>query len=174
MAASGFAGSALYQMTIPPSAMAAENVPPGEVRATKFILVDDAGKTQAMIGHYAPVYATGDQNKPDVKDMVGLVLYGEDGKPSIQLGRGGPVSRLEMRGDVGWMTLGVHPDGSGVGIWVPQDRLRFGFGMQLAGNGGAVVNDLSGKERFGIGMPANAGLSMHFKDEAGADIWSAP
>ena len=174
MAASGFAGSALYHMIIPSAALAAESPVPREVRATQVVIVDDAGKTQATIGRYTPVYATGDKNPPKVDEMVGLVIYGEDGKPSVQIGRGGPVSRLEMRGDVGWLTLGVHPDGSGIGIWVPQDTLRFGFGMQLDGNGGGILNDLSGREHFGIGMPPNAGVSMSLKDETGAQVWSAP
>ena len=36
-----------------------------------------------------------------------------------------------------------------------------------------VVDD-RGRERFGIGMPPHAGYSMHFMDENGETIWSAP
>ncbi len=172
----GFAGSALYHATTQPAAMAADAAvaPPGEIRATKFVLVDEGGRTMGIIGTFPAVFAAGDKNPPPIKEYRGVVIYGPDGKPNIQLGTGGAVSRLEMKGDVGWMTLGVHPDGSGAGIWVPEDTLRLGIGFQKAGNGGFVINDLAGRQRMGLGMPATAGISMSLTDEAGKPVWSAP
>lgn len=174
--AAGFAGSALYHVLIPtvPVAMAAEPAGLAEVRATRFVLVDSQNRTRATIGTYQPVYAAGDKAPPPVKEMVGIVIYDEDGKPGIQLGRGGAVARLEMQGDAGWMTLGVHPDGGGVGIWVPEETLRFGFGMQKDGNGGFVLNDVRGRERFSGGMPPEGGVSLSLKESSGRPTWKAP
>jgi len=170
----GFLGAAAFQL-VPGAVIAAD--PPaaaGEVRATKFVLVDPSGKPLAMLGGYDAVYAKGDINPPPVRQMTGLVVLDADGQPGVQLGVGGGVSRLEMKGDVGWMTLGVHPDGGGVGIWVPQETLRMGLGFQRDGNAGFIFRDLQSRDRLSAGMPPHAGVSMSLKGDNGQTLWSAP
>lgn len=185
MLAMGFAGGMTYQWIsgLGTPAIAAEAMPQApavrdagtkEVRATRFVLVDDVGNVKAELGDFKFRWPVNFPLPPGASDMTGLVIYSESGKPAVQLGKVGDMSRAEFAGPAGWASYGVTGDGAGMGLWCPEETLRFGMGFQKPGNGGVTMLDLQNRERFSLGMPAQAGFSMSLKDEAGEKVWEAP
>jgi len=170
----GILGAASWRVVAPAPAGAQGPGIAGQVKATQFVLVDAKGETVAVLGAFdwqAARGAQGAEARP--RPAVGLVVY--DGpRAAVQLGRMASAASLDLRAPDGRTALGVSADGAGMGLWAPEQTLRFGLGMQGKGNGGFVINDLKGRERMGVGMPPDHGVSMSLKDEEGNAVWNAP
>jgi hypothetical protein len=172
----GFLGCAAFQW-LPLGAGEAIAAPGdaqvGVVRATRFVLVDQMGQVRATMGAFDWPKSTWEPDPVEGKAM-GLALYAEDGAPRVLLGTAGKHAYLDIRTKVGRAAFGTGADGSGMGLWCPENILRVGLGMTQAGNGGFVFNDIKGRTRMAAGMPPDAGVSCSLTDENGEKVWSAP
>jgi hypothetical protein len=119
------------------------------IRATKFVLEDENGKTRAILGM--------------VKDRPMLRLLDENYKAAVPLAavKEGPVLLLYDEDENPRAGMSVHKDGSGVRLYDENDRTR-----ALLGTGQAMTPD--GKV---ISYPKSS-LILFGAD--GNEIWSAP
>jgi hypothetical protein len=175
----GFIGSAGHHWLCSgeTQALAAEpGVAPGEVRATRFVLVDATGNVRAILGDFQ--WATGAKTAiPDWQEdapATGLVVYGEQGKPHVQLATTAKGAYLDMRHNAGRTLCGVSDATAGMRLYSPEKTMRLGMGVARAGNGGMMMMDLKGRQRYSMGMPAHAGASIGLLDENGEHTWYVP
>jgi hypothetical protein len=171
-------GCATYEWARSPEtpAIAGDAAPtPGVIRATKFLLVDDKGNVRATLGEFDWVGPPNWTTKPtDLAKFTGLVVYGPDDLPLVQIGTDAGYSWLALRTQGGYAAFNAEKDGAGMGLFSPPGVLRYGLGMKQDGNGGFVMNDLKGRTRFAAGMPEFGAVGMGIQDESGESLWHVP
>jgi hypothetical protein len=163
----GFVGAMIYDW-LSEEAGTAE-----ELRSRRFVLVGTDGEIRAVLGHI-PWRSRAGVEPVTEYDAVGLAVYDKGGEARVQLCTLGPGSWVRLRHNGGMSAFGASTNGAGMGLFSPESQLRFGLGMQLPGNGGVTVLDLQSRQRFGMGMPPHAGISMSLQDEEGEVVWRAP
>jgi len=128
-----------------------------EVRAKKFVLVDDAGKVHAGL---APT-----------KDGAGLILFDEAGKTRAMLSVGA-LGLYDAEGKTRVM-LSVGADGPALGLFDAAGKTRAGLSVGAHGPG-LVMADENGKGRVGLTASKVGGAGLDLYDAAGRRVWSAP
>jgi hypothetical protein len=138
--------------------------------AKELVIVDQQGRPRVRLGMSA-------------EDQAAIALMDEQGRTRMSLGL------LAIPTDPSYWSLAFFDkegtnrftcgandqgSGSGAGLWDNNAKLGFGLGFTDQGNGGLVINDSEGRQRFGMGMPAGGGCSMSLADETGTQLWTAP
>jgi hypothetical protein len=143
---------------------------PKEVQAEKFVVVDAAGKTRAILG-VDKVHPAWEQPR------AGLYIHGPDGKPQVLLmadeGTGGGLYLQEK--DATRLGL-VSRQGKMAGLVVyrkPEDRKsQIGLFYSDDGKPGFFLNDQNGTSRIGMILEAGGKPMFSMKDENGNVIFS--
>jgi hypothetical protein len=130
------------------------------VRANSFALVDENGKTRAMLG--------------TTKDGTMLSLLDENGVLRAGLGVLKNGSELTLFGENGNKRAGLSVNRYGPGLALYDENGKNRAMLVVAENQpGLTLSDENGKPRAILGV-FKSGPVLGLRDENGKDIWSAP
>ena len=154
----------------------------GEIRARRFIVVDDRGTTRiqlGMLGEEGPSLELADSRGiPRLAIAVrpggatAIKMLGEERHPRVTLDilpDGSP--RLELRGQNGMsaVTVGVEEDGAAhVRLVDHQGRHRSALTIAPGGSPGLTLNDETGTSRLGLAVAPDGWSQTELYDRAGA------
>lgn len=158
-----------------------------EVRAKRFVLVDDTGKLRAVLGaasHGAVSLGLLDNDDKirsvlivDSNGAPRLELFGTDETRRVVLSVFANRSGLGIFGDAGrgGAVLDVVDDG-GVTLGLTDSRERGRAGLQLRSDGTTLINfnDTNEKIRAALGIGADGSPGLGLWDKEGRRIWQAP
>ena len=167
--------------------MAAPGIVPDEVKARKFILVDDDGKGRASLymsedgaglslldaNGMTRVLLVASENGP------GLFMFSESGKPSVNLTtrKNAPVS-LGLLGEnsTSSATLEASERGAAVAIWYNRGKEHAEFGVNNeTGIPTLRLFDAKGRLRAALGIDFKETIpKLWLFDANGKGIWGAP
>jgi len=128
-----------------------------KVRAKNFVLVDDAGKSCALL---APT-----------KKGAGLILLDAEGKTRAMLSVGA-LGLYDADGKTRAM-LSVGADGPGLGLFDEAGKTRAGLSVGAHGPG-LYLADENGTGRVGLTATKVGGAALDVFDAAGRTVWRAP
>lgn len=136
------------------------------VRATAFVLVDDAARERARLALMP-------------EGVPALTVLDDDGTRRLLVGEledgSGWGMRAYDRKGVNRITVGLWKGAaSGMRVFDGKGTKRLGIGLSLDGeNSGLALNDRNGQQRLGMGMGPGGGGDFAAKDQFGNDIWRA-
>ena len=167
----------------PPAALAVAT----EIRAKRFLLVDDAGKVRAFLG--TATRGAVSLGLLDSTDKLRSILtVGADGVPRLEmlgpdetrravLGVYSNRSGLALFGDAarGGAILDVAADGTAtLGFTDKDERTRVGLVLRADGTALLSFNDATERTRAALGAGSDGGPGLGMWDGDGKRIWQAP
>jgi hypothetical protein len=166
-----------------------------EVRANRFVVEDENGKTRVVLSMIAagmavapasgdgPVLTLYDENgKPRAhlgmdKTGLGLNLHDENGKPRVVLVVANAGSALILYDENGKSRALLDVAKNGPGLTLADENGKIRAGLVVAKEKVTLVTlglyDENGKPRVGLGMD-EYGPRLNFLDDNGKPIWQAP
>ena len=166
----GIVGAVLSPRIVPAAESAAPSAP--ETLTVKELkIVDEDGLTRIVMGMHNGGPSLRFRDSEDrARATLGFVPSAAEGKPEfwgmyLVDANGTPRVVNACREDGKGSSLQVRDNGGAI---------RFNAGFTDTGAGGITMRDAQNRKRFAIGCPADKGYSMHFMDEEGEGIWSAP
>ena len=208
-ALAGAALATLVFATLGRQAATAQGGQAGEIRAERLTIVGDDGTPRLIVGERdivvpgtmgSPLMGTGlvvlgaDGRTPRLAQGVttdgaaGMIVYGEDGRPRLSVGTGGPDGRDD--GSVG--IAGFDPLGRPRFelFFTPAEQGRDAVVLNLLGQAGhrraalaaradggigLFLHDQTGRQRARVGIPPDGiAPEVVLFDEAGAVVWQTP
>ncbi|HJQ66483.1 MAG TPA: hypothetical protein VJ816_08910 [Gemmatimonadales bacterium] len=167
----------------PPAALAVA----AELRAKRFLLVDDVGKVRAVLGTAARgavrlgLLDSNDKFRSiftvDADGVPRLEMLGPDETRRAVLGVYSNRSGLALFGDAarGGAILDVAADGTAtLGFTDKDERTRAGLVLRADGTALLSFNDATERTRAALGAGSDGGPGLGMWDGDGKRIWQAP